>query len=123
MQETTAGALKEKVGEKMFKGGEVTIDKTATQQFTLTLKADCNPWKKVSDGWFGYNNVFQPDMPITNFKMVLSLEGNASDKYDALIAYLTEKYSYDEKSSSLTIAGKKFMLFKNASDRVTFTLI
>ena len=55
--------------------------------------------------------------------MVLSLEGNASDKYDALIAYLTEKYSYDEKSSSLTIAGKKFMLFKNASDRVTFTLI
>lgn len=123
MQETTAGALKEKVGEKMFKGGEVTIDKTATQQFTLTLKADCNPWKKVSDGWFGYNNVFQPDMPITNFKMVLSLEGNASDKYDALIAYLTEKYSYDEESSSLTIAGKKFMLFKNASDRVTFTLI
>ncbi|MBO7259068.1 MAG: WG repeat-containing protein [Paludibacteraceae bacterium] len=123
MKETTAGVVKEKVGEKMFKKGEVAMDEIGTSQFTLTLKGDCNPWKRVSDGWFGYNNVFQADMPITRFKMVLSLEGNAADKYDALIVYLTEKYSYDEESSSLTIAGKNFMLYRNSSNRITFTLM
>jgi len=123
MKETTAGVIRDNVGEKMFKRGEVSIDEIGTSQFTLTLKADCNPWKKVSDGWFGYNNVFQPETPIKNFKMVLSLEGNAADKYDALIVYLTEKYSYDEESSSLTIAGKNFMLYRNSSNRVTFTLM
>lgn len=124
MQSTTSGAIKEKLGERVFKNGEVTLDKIDEEQFVLTLKADCNPWKRVSDGWFGYKNIFKSDCVINRYKMILELEGNATDKYGALIAYLTKNFDYDEESSSLVIGNKNFVLHTNKKQTViTFTLM
>lgn len=124
MQRTTSGAIKETLGTKVFKNGEVTLDEIYEENFTLTLKADCNPWKRVSDGWFGYKNIFKPDCVVDHYKMVLELEGSALDKYDALIEYLTQNFDYDDESSSLKISNKDFILNTNRLHTViTFTLM
>lgn len=123
MKSTTAGVLKEKLGEKAFKNGSVKIEEHYVNEFIVTLKADCNPWNRVSDGWFGYKNVFVPDRPVSTFKIVVE-SSIFADKYDLFESYLTKNFNYDEESSSLVINGKNFALHTNKKHTVvTFTLM
>lgn len=71
IKSTTAGVLKEKHGEKAFKNGSVKIEEHYVNEFIVTLKADCNPWNRISDSWFRYKNVFIQDRPVSTFKICI----------------------------------------------------
>ena len=81
LKTVTTGELKEEIGESKFRkgGGDVKIESTAVGDMVITVTApDVNAWSRVSDGWFGYNYVFRPEVKISSFTLTVSMTGKAA---------------------------------------------
>lgn len=78
-----AQQLKEKYGlkESQFKDDlTVILSRESAAYFNLILKAECSPWIRVSDGWFGYKKVFNEKYVPKYYDVELTLTGKADDK-------------------------------------------
>lgn len=83
--QATVQQLKAKYGlsNSDFKGiGADLITEDATPCSQLSIQACCNPWNRVSDGWFGYKRVFNENCIPEYYDVCLSLTGKAEYKYD-----------------------------------------
>ena len=77
----TTGELKEEIGESKFRkgGGDVKIESVEKGDMVVSVTApDVNAWSRVSDGWFGYNYVFRPEVKISSFSLTVRMTGKAA---------------------------------------------
>jgi hypothetical protein len=118
MIKTTSGALKNKYGSNAFSDGEVSLNKVEGKHFDLRLKAYCNPWRKEYYDWWYYETVFNPQVSVSKYKMILELKDSALDNYDELIQFLTDKFSYNTGNEYITIAGKQFEISTRSGNTV-----
>ncbi len=114
LKSTTTGALKStyKLTDSQFpkEGGNVTLynRKHAANEMIFRLSAaGVNAWNKASDGWFGYNYTFRPDVPINSYTFTVEFErgGKVGRFVNEILDVLKAKYAYNEENSSLTIPG------------------
>jgi len=114
LKSTTTGALKSAYGltDSRFpkEGGNVTLysRKQAANEMTFKLSvASVNAWNKASDGWFGYNYTFRPDVPINSYTFSVEFErgGKVRRFVNEIFDVLKAKYAYNEEDSLLTIPG------------------
>lgn len=119
MTKTTSGALKNKLGTSCtFRDGEVFIDLVESKYFDLRLKAYCNPWIKEYYDWWYYETVFNSNVSVSRYKMLLELKDSAMDNYDELIKYLSDKFQYDAGNEYITIEGKQFKITTECANSV-----
>lgn len=114
LKSTTTGGLKSTYGlsEAKFpkEGGKITLysRKQAAKEMTFQLSvAGVNAWRKASDGWFGYNYTFLPDVPVNSYTFTVEFDrrGKAGRFVTEIFDILKSKYAYDEEQSLLTIPG------------------
>ena len=124
MVKTTSGAIKKKLGgTSAFKSGEVLIQELKNKHYTLKLKAYCSPWEKEYYGWWYYETVFNSKKSVSKYKMILELEGTASDNCEQFINHLSNKFTYDPEEETIVINGKTFELSTDRSQtEITFKL-
>ena len=110
---STVGNLLKVYGLKEYKfpkgGGEVVLFKknvVSDMNFKVTVP-DVNAWNKTSDGWFGYNYTFRPDVRIDSYTFVVEFNGNgkAWRFVDQIADELKKKYTYDEENGTLNVEG------------------
>lgn len=114
LKSTTTGALKSTYGltDSQFPkaGGNVNLYKRKQAAngmiFRLSV-AGVNAWNKASDGWFGYNYTFRPNVPINSYTFTVEFErtGKAGRFVNEIFDVLKAKYAYNEEESLLTIPG------------------
>jgi hypothetical protein len=119
MVKTTSGAIKKKLGgASAFKNGEVLIQEIKDKHYSLKLKAYCSPWEKEYYGWWYYETVFNSKKSVSKYKMILELEGTASDNYEEFVNYLNQKFEYNAEEETVVIGGKTFDLATDRSKTV-----
>lgn len=104
---TTSGELKKTLGEKAFSknGGYIKIETIDEDQYDISLKAYCNnAWSRVSDGWWSYKYVFNPNVEIGSF--VVTIRFNESNRVNTLL----EKMKWNSNSSTVNIDGKQYQV-------------
>jgi hypothetical protein len=62
--------------------------------------------------------VFNPQVSVSKYKMILELKDSALDNYDELIQFLTDKFSYNTGNEYITIAGKQFEISTRSGNTV-----
>ena len=85
--QATAQQLKQHYGVQndRFKNGTVELKNQEITCADLSIKASCNPWSRVSDGWFGYKRVFNESSIPEYYDVVLHLTGKAADKEESFL--------------------------------------
>lgn len=104
----TAGELKSEYSlpESAFskKGNVVLFTRNTIYSTKLILKADCNAWQKLSDGWFGYTYKFKPDAKVEGYFLTVELEGKAARQSDIFRKKLSKLVNITgEKTGNKTI--------------------
>lgn len=120
MINTIAEEAKAVFGDNAFKNGSV-LKEIQSEQYVATLRSENSPWKRVSDGWFGYKNIFQPKTTINRYSMSIRLKSIAVGKFNDLVERIKADYAYNEDGSTVTINGKVFKMNAN-SKQATMTL-
>lgn len=90
-------------------GGSVTLcKKNAAPDMVFKIEVSgINAWNKASDGWFGYNYTFRPDIPVDSYMLGVEFgdNGRAWRFVDDIFAVLKEKYPYNAEDGLFTIPG------------------
>lgn len=94
-------------------GGEVVFSKkkaTSDMNFKITA-AGIDAWSKASDGWFGYNYTFRPDVRVDSYTFVVEFDGRgrAWRFIDQIADALKKKYPYDDANGTLTVEGYRLV--------------
>lgn len=114
LKSTTTGGLKTIYGLSDAKfpkgGGKVTLynRKQAAKEMYFHLSVEgVNAWNKASDGWFGYNYTFLPNIPINSYIFSVEFErgGKVRRFVNEIFEVLKSKYTYNEEQNSLNIPG------------------
>lgn len=114
LKSTTTEGLKSTYGLSEAKfpkgGGKITLysRKQAAKEMTFQLSVvGVDAWRKASDGWFGYNYTFLPDVPVNSYTFTVEFErrGKAGRFVTEIFDVLKSKYAYDEEQNLLTIPG------------------
>ena len=105
LKTVTTGELKKEIGESKFRkgGGDVKIERAVEDDMVISVTApDVNAWNRVSDGWFGYNYVFRPDVKISSFTLTVSMIDKAarfvSEIAEATNAHLAQEAGAETKT-------------------------
>lgn len=64
----------------------------------LKVSAGIGAWAKVSDGWFGYNYQFLPDVKVPGYSVKVSMKGKARQMAVEVLDMLRAKYSSDGRT-------------------------
>lgn len=90
-------------------GGDVILcKKKATSDMTFRISiSGVNAWNKVSDGWFGYNYTFLPNIQVDSYMLGVEFgdNGRAWRFVNDIFEVLKKKYPYDEENGVFTIPG------------------
>lgn len=103
-------------------GGSVTLyhrNDTREVNFKIT-GPDIKAWNKASDGWFGYNYTFRPDIPVDSYVLTVKLEDRAWRFADAIFDLLTEKYPYDPEQQTLAVPDRQVHAFPVSDGGIVF---
>lgn len=90
-------------------GGETTLSrKNATRDMTFQIKVSgVNAWNKASDGWFGYNYTFRPNISVDSYMLGVEFDnkGKAWRFVPEIFDVLKKRYPYDEENGTFTVPG------------------
>lgn len=107
IKSTTSGELKKSLGEKAFSkdGGYIKIETINEDQYNISLKAYCNnAWSRVSDGWWSYKYVFNPNIKIDLF--VVTVKFHEQNRINTLLEWM----KWDSNNSTVDIDGKQYQV-------------
>lgn len=107
LKTVTTGELKKEIGESKFRkgGGDVKIERAVEGDMVISVTApDVNAWSRVSDGWFGYNYVFRPEVKISSFTLTVSMTGKAA-RFTEEIAEATKTLLAQEAGAETKAEG------------------
>ena len=110
---STTGELLSTFGLKESKfpkgGGEVILcKKKATPDMTFRISiSGINAWNRASDGWFGYNYTFLPNIQVDSYMFGVEFgdDGRAWRFVNEIFDALKNKYPYNEEDGVFTISG------------------
>lgn len=90
----TVQQLKAKYGlsDNQFKNNEIEICSEESANSRILVRATCDPWSRVSDGWFGYKRVFNENCIPHLYEVTLRLTGKAADKGDDFVTALRRAF-------------------------------
>lgn len=126
--ETTAGQLKESgVKESAFSknGGYVTVKELKGKLYNIKVKTWFNAWSRQSDGWFGYNYIFNANAKNGKYIISLELKDKAEYKSEAMFKSFSAPVTVSEDGKNLSIAGKSYAIEQADSygNRFNFTFV
>ena len=107
LKTVTTGELKKEIGESKFRkgGGDVKIERAVEGDMVISVTApDVNAWSRVSDGWFGYNYVFRPEVKISSFTLTVSMIDKAA-RFVSEIAEATNRLLAQETGAATKTEG------------------
>lgn len=122
----TAGGLMKAYGLKESNfpknGGSVTIyrrNDTPDVNFKIET-AVVNAWTRVSDGWFGYNYVFRPEVAVGSYTMTVRFDGRASRFVEEILDALKQSHTYDAEKQLFELPGRDVFAFPVANGGIVF---
>lgn len=122
LKTTTTGELRKVLDERKFskKGGDIEIyDKSQMRNVNLILKANnINAWNHVSDGWFGYNYVFSPDVPISSYTLRVKLFDRNANFTNEIATALKEQLA---STGSADVVEKEIISVVDTPERKIIT--
>lgn len=92
-------------------GGKVTVcqeNAMPDMKFKITT-TEINAWNKTSDGWFGYNYTFRPEVRVDSYTFTVEFddEGKANRFVDEIFEAVRSKYPNTGDLNSLAVPGYK----------------
>lgn len=126
--ETTAGQLKESgVKESAFSknGGYVTVKELKGKLYDIKVKTWFNAWSRQSDGWFGYNYIFNSNAKNGKYIISLELKDKAEYKSDVMFKSFSAPVTVSEDEKNISIAGKSYSIEQTDryGNRFNFTFV
>ena len=90
----TVQQLKAKYGlsDNQFKNNGIEICSKESANSRVLMRATCDPWSRVSDGWFGYKRVFNENCVPHLYEVTLRLTDKAADKSDDFVTALRRAF-------------------------------
>lgn len=128
LKSSTADALIRNYGLKESNfpkgGGGVTVyRRDETPEVNIRIEASgVNAWSRVSDGWFGYNYVFNPSTAIDNYLISVKFSGRTERFMERISDALKQKYDYDPQTRTLAIPGYESVKQEWISGKLCFRI-
>lgn len=105
-------------------GGSATIyskNERPDVNFKIETKG-VNAWNRVSDGWFGYNYVFRPEVVVDSYTMTVRFDGRAGRFVEDIFDALKRKHTYDEEKQLFELPDRKVFAFPIANGGIVFKI-